>query len=68
MQLKNNIYDEIIICDHNSYIIYWQISKSYTDKIIVLDKSIGRDRSVITSSKNELLNTCFQQIDELLEK
>ncbi len=49
--IKKEEHDEIIICDHNSNDKTVEIAKSYTDKIIVLDKSIGRDRSVITSSK-----------------
>lgn len=49
--IKKEEHDEIIICDHNSHDKTVEIAKSYTDKIIVLDKSIGRDRSLITSNK-----------------
>ena len=49
--IKKEEHDEIIICDHNSNDKTVEIAKSYTDKIIVLDKSIGRNRSLITSNK-----------------
>ena len=53
--IKKEEHDEIIICDHNSHDKTVEIAKSYTDKIIVLDKSIGRDRSLITSNKRNFM-------------
>ena len=51
--IKKEEHDEIIICDHNSHDKTVEIAKSYTDKIIVLNKSIGRYRSLITSNKRD---------------
>ena len=65
--IKKENHSEIIICDHNSQDNTVEIAKNYTDKILILDKDLGRERALLTAKLREFKYLFSIETDQYFE-
>ena len=53
MQFKKKIIMKLLFVTHNSKDKTVEIAKNYTDKILILDNDLGRERSLKTAELRE---------------
>ncbi len=65
--IQKENHNEIIICDHNSKDKTVEIAKNYTDKILILDNDLGRERSLKTAELREFKYFFSIETDQYFE-